>query len=92
MSGRLLMVTAVTLRDVGDGDGYCVAIRFCKPGDVAHMEDLMIKQVRSRYARFEGMKPAQVRAGLRFIVWEVPQDEPTHGGWPKVLGESTWFK
>lgn len=90
-SNRLLMVTATTLHDSHADDGYCVAIRFCKPGDVAHMEDLMIKQVRSRYARFEGMKPAQVRAGLRFIVWEVPQ-EPTHGGWPKLLGESTWFK
>lgn len=87
----LLMVAAAS-RPLDEGDaGYCLGVRFCDANGVAHMEDLLIKQVRKRHREYAHMKPQEVREALRFDVYEVP-DPPRRGGFPKWLGPTEHYK
>lgn len=91
----LLMVT-VSTRSPGPSDepehepGYCLGMRFCRAEDVAHVEKLLVKQVRDRYPMYRGMKPREVRQALWFTVWVVPE-EPTRGGWPIYDGPTGYW-
>lgn len=92
---NLLMLTATTRPGAGSPDeqeepGFCLGVRFCYPADVAHVEKLLIEQVRKRYALYTGMTPLQVRAALLFTVWAVP-DPPKRGGWPEWLGPAGYY-
>lgn len=82
----LLMVTVSTRPPAGSPDeesepGYCLGMRFCHSDAVAHVEKLLIKQVRDRYPTYKGMKPREIRRALVFTVWVVPTN-PIRGGWP----------
>lgn len=87
----LLMVSAST-GPLFEGDaGFCLGVRFCTVEDVAHVEDLLIKQIRKNHRTYANKKPREIRRLIAFDVYEVP-DPPTRGGWPKWLGETAWYK
>lgn len=88
----LLMVTASTKPDTDEQPGYCLGMRFGTPDDVAHIEKLLVKQVRGRYPEYQGMKPRQVRKHLVMTVWALPEPgKPVRGGWPLWLGPTGYY-
>lgn len=92
----LMMVTVSTRAIAGDVEeyaeepGFCLGFRFCHAGSVAHAEDLLIKQVRSRYTTYRGMKPREIRKTLVFTAWAAP-NPPIRGGWPQWLGPTDYY-
>lgn len=92
----LLMVAANTRPGVRGPDeeaeepGYCLGLRFCYPDEVAHVEKLLVTQVRKHYSVYTGMTPKGVRQALHFTVYRVP-NPPTRGGWPQWLGPTAYY-
>jgi hypothetical protein len=90
------VVTATTQPQGADAaedqePGYCLGFRFCDVDNVAHVERLLVQQIRKRYPTYQGLKPREVRRALVFTVWEVP-DPPTRGGWPRWLGPTGYYE
>ena len=86
----LLMVTVSTKPDTKEQPGCCLGMRFCHSDGVAHVEKLLIKQVRERYVEWRNVKPREIRRSLVFTVWVVPPN-PTRGGWPIYDGPTGWY-
>lgn len=93
----LLMVTASTRPQPGqeavpaEEPSLCLGMRFCYPDGVAHVESLLITQIRNRYPTYRDMKPREVRRALDFTVWIVPA-VPTRGGWPVYDGPTCYWR
>jgi hypothetical protein len=87
----LFMVAASVRPPRADVPGNVLGIRFCSVDDVAHMEDLLVKQIRRHFPMYAGWKPKQIRNAVTFDVYEIP-NPPRRGGYPKWLGPASFYK